>query len=105
MAELHINVGIVALSRGLITLETFAGAMKSLAQGGQQSLGDLWVCEGRLDAAQLALLLDAIGPTKGRDIVRHPYEITPDDKAVFGQFGGCFGLRLNAVILAQLTGL
>jgi serine/threonine protein kinase/formylglycine-generating enzyme required for sulfatase activity len=67
MAEIHINVGIVALARGFITLETFAKGIHSLAQGTAISIRDLWVGPGLLDEGQLATVLDAIGPTTGRD--------------------------------------
>jgi serine/threonine protein kinase/formylglycine-generating enzyme required for sulfatase activity len=67
MAEIHINVGIVALARGFITLETFAKRMGSLAQGTAVSIRDLWVGPEGLDESQLAAVLDAISPTTGRD--------------------------------------
>jgi hypothetical protein len=67
MAEIHINVGIVALARGFITLETFAKGMSSLAEAKHLSIRDLWVGPGHLDEGQLATVLDAIGPTQGRD--------------------------------------
>lgn len=68
MADIHINVGIVALARGFITLETFARGMDSLAkQGRSMSVRDLWLGPDGLDESQLATVLDAIGPTTGRD--------------------------------------
>jgi serine/threonine-protein kinase len=68
MADIHINVGIVALARGFITLETFARRMDTLAkQGRALSVRDLWVGDGGLDEAQLATVFDAMGPTTGRD--------------------------------------
>jgi serine/threonine protein kinase/formylglycine-generating enzyme required for sulfatase activity len=67
MAEIHINVGIVALARGFITLETFAKGMSNLAAGHALSIRDLWVGPGFLDEKQLAAVLDVIGPNTGRD--------------------------------------
>ena len=67
MAEIHINVGIVALARGFITLEEFAKGMNSLAKGSSLSIRDLWLGPNRLDEAQLAQVLDLIGPATGRD--------------------------------------
>lgn len=66
MAEIHINVGVVALARGFITLETFAAVINSLVGVNHGSIRDLWVGPGRLDEGQLATVLDAIGPPKGR---------------------------------------
>jgi serine/threonine protein kinase/formylglycine-generating enzyme required for sulfatase activity len=62
MAEIHINVGLVALSRGFITLDAFAQAIASLAQTRSLSVRDLWVAPGRLNEGQLATVLDAMGP-------------------------------------------
>ncbi|MBL0217300.1 MAG: SUMF1/EgtB/PvdO family nonheme iron enzyme [Myxococcales bacterium] len=67
MAEIHINVGIVALARGFITLEEFAKGMSRLATGSAQSIRELWLGPNRLDEAQLAQVLDVIGPATGRD--------------------------------------
>ncbi|MBL9016137.1 MAG: SUMF1/EgtB/PvdO family nonheme iron enzyme [Myxococcales bacterium] len=69
MSEIHINVGIVALARGFITLDTFARAVNHLAERRSMSIRDLWVAEGRLDEAQLAIVLDAIKPPTGNDTV------------------------------------
>jgi hypothetical protein len=75
MAEIHINVGLVALARGFITLETFARTMGTLAQNGQaQSIRDLWIGPGRLDEGQFASVLDAIGPQSGRDTMLYSVE-------------------------------
>ena len=59
MDEIHINVGIVALARGFITLEDFAKGMHSLAQTKGVSIRDLWCAPGLLDEKQLATVLDA----------------------------------------------
>jgi len=74
MAEIHINVGIVALARGFITLETFAKGINTLAQAADLSIRDLWVGPGHLDESQLAAVLDAIGLT-GRDTM--PSHVEP----------------------------
>ena len=74
MAEIHINVGIVALARGFITLDTFAKGINSLAQATHLSIRELWIGPGRLDEGQLAAVLDAIGPTKGRDTMLYNAE-------------------------------
>ncbi|MGE3768941.1 MAG: serine/threonine-protein kinase, partial [Kofleriaceae bacterium] len=75
MAEIHINVGLVALARGFITLETFARTMGTLAQNGQaQSIRELWIGPDRLDESQFATVLDAIGPQTGRDTMLYAVE-------------------------------
>jgi serine/threonine-protein kinase len=66
--DLGINVGIVALARGFITIEAFARGIDSLAKRGRAvSVRDLWLGPGGLDEHQLAAVLDAIGPNTGRD--------------------------------------
>src|SRR3954468_16583180 len=67
MAEIHINVGIVTLQRGFITLETFARRMNDLAAKQAMSIRDLWCVPGALDEAQLAAVLDALSPKAGGD--------------------------------------
>ena len=74
MDEIHINVGIVALARGFITLEAFAKGMHSLSQTKGVSLRDLWCAPGLLDEKQLATVLDAIGPQTGRDTMLYSVE-------------------------------
>ncbi|MDB4955120.1 MAG: protein kinase, partial [Myxococcales bacterium] len=64
MAEDHINVGLVALSRGFITLDVFAQAISSLAQSKTLSVRDLWLGPGRLDERQLATVLDVMEPRR-----------------------------------------
>src|ERR1051325_9903260 len=58
MAEIHINVGIVALSRGLISLEGFARGMQTLANANAPTVREVW--EGVLDEHQLETLLSAV---------------------------------------------
>lgn len=61
MAEIHINVGIVALSRGFITLETFAKGIEAYAQNGSgATVHELWVSAGHMSDRQLAQVLDTI---------------------------------------------
>ncbi len=67
MAEIHINVGIFALARGLITLEVFARGINQIAANDGLSIRDLWGGPGGLDEAQLATVLDALSPATGRD--------------------------------------
>lgn len=58
MAEIHINVGIVALSRGLISLEGFARGMQTLASAKTPTVREVW--GGVLDEHQLETLLAAV---------------------------------------------
>ena len=58
MAEIHINVGIVALSRGLISLEAFARGMQTLATAKTPTVREVW--RDVLDEAQLENLLSAV---------------------------------------------
>ncbi|HEY4179169.1 MAG TPA: bifunctional serine/threonine-protein kinase/formylglycine-generating enzyme family protein [Kofleriaceae bacterium] len=75
MAEIHINVGLVALARGFITLESFAKTMGSLAQGSiSMSVRDLWIGPDRLSETQFAAVLDQIGPVTGRDTMLYSLE-------------------------------
>ncbi|HEY4059555.1 MAG TPA: serine/threonine-protein kinase, partial [Kofleriaceae bacterium] len=75
MAEIHINVGLVALARGFITLESFAKTMGSLAQGStSMSVRELWIGPGRLSETQFAAVLDQIGPVTGRDTMLYSLE-------------------------------
>src|SRR5512135_1669962 len=60
MAEIHINVGVAALTRGFITLDSFARAMKSLSESAGQSVRDLWAAYMTPD--QLSSVLDAVKP-------------------------------------------
>ncbi|HTL36966.1 MAG TPA: bifunctional serine/threonine-protein kinase/formylglycine-generating enzyme family protein [Kofleriaceae bacterium] len=59
MAEFHINVGVVALSRGFITLEVFAKGIEKLTQSDRQSVHELW--GSHMSDDQLAIVLDSIG--------------------------------------------
>jgi eukaryotic-like serine/threonine-protein kinase len=59
VAEFHINVGMVALSRGFITLEAFAKGIEKLAKSDRQSVHELW--GSHMSDDQLAMVLDAIG--------------------------------------------
>jgi serine/threonine-protein kinase len=61
MAEIHINVGIAALSRGFITHDGFVKAVAALATSNGQSVHELWVGQGHLTEAQLATVLSALG--------------------------------------------
>lgn len=66
MAEIHINVGIVALSRGLISLEGFARGMQTLATAKTPTVREVWA--GVLDEHQLETLLSSISTGgKARD--------------------------------------
>src|SRR3954471_2667793 len=58
MAEIHINVGIVALSRGLISLEGFARGMQTLAAAKTPTVREVW--HGVIEDHQLEVLLAAI---------------------------------------------
>jgi eukaryotic-like serine/threonine-protein kinase len=58
MAEIHINVGIVALSRGLISLEAFARGMHTLATAKTPTVREVW--RDVLDEHQLETLLSAV---------------------------------------------
>src|SRR5689334_1383210 len=60
--QLHINVGLIALSRGFLTLEAFAQGMSSLTHNDAMSVRDLWLAPGRLDEEQLRIVLESIGP-------------------------------------------
>ncbi|HEU4613051.1 MAG TPA: serine/threonine-protein kinase, partial [Kofleriaceae bacterium] len=70
MAEIHIDVGIAALTRGYITHEAFMKAVAALVQSNGQSVHDLWVGQGHMTDAQLAQVLAAIG--KGSETVVLP---------------------------------
>ena len=61
MAEIHINVGIAALSRGFITHEAFLKAVADLARSNGSSVHDLWVGQGHMTEVQLAQVLAAMG--------------------------------------------
>src|SRR6478735_2658058 len=68
MAELHINIGMIALSRGFITLDTFAKAIEKLAQSERQSIYELWA--GCMSPEQINAALDAVkgnSPSKAPD--------------------------------------
>ena len=43
MAEIHINVGVLALSRGYITLEAFAKGIEAYSRQNGVSVRDVWV--------------------------------------------------------------
>lgn len=64
MAELHINIGMVALSRGFITLDTFAKAIEKLAQSERQSIYELWA--GCMTPDQINVALDAVKGSHSR---------------------------------------
>jgi eukaryotic-like serine/threonine-protein kinase len=66
MAEIHINVGILALSRGFITLEAFAAGIETYAQnGGAKTVHDVWVTPGHMTDRQLAQVLDTLTKVSG----------------------------------------
>jgi serine/threonine-protein kinase len=71
MSELHINVGLIAMSRGLLTLEKFAQGMTVLAASSDISIRDLWLTPGWLDEKQLAVVLDTVGSLVNRDTMLH----------------------------------
>src|SRR4051812_47423674 len=77
MAEFHINVGMVALSRGFITLEVFAKGIEKLARSDRQSVHELWGTHMSDD--QLAVVLDAVGPSdkKTPDTMVVPTNVKP----------------------------
>src|SRR6478609_601175 len=77
MAEFHINVGMVALSRGFITLEAFAKGIEKLARSDRQSVHELW--GSHMSDDQLASVLDAIGKTPGKapDTMVVPTNVKP----------------------------
>jgi len=58
VAEIHINVGVAALSRGFITLDAFAKAMLALSESHGQSVRDLWAAYMTPD--QLASVIEAV---------------------------------------------
>lgn len=61
MAEIHINVGVLALSRGYITLEAFAKGIEAYSRTTGISIRDVWVEPGHLTEVQLAELLRTVG--------------------------------------------
>ncbi|HEY5951045.1 MAG TPA: serine/threonine-protein kinase, partial [Kofleriaceae bacterium] len=63
MAEIHIDVGIAALSRGFITHDAFVTAVAALSRSNGQSVHELWVGQGHMTDAQLAQVLDLLGKT------------------------------------------
>ena len=69
MAEIHINVGIVALSRGFITADAFAKVMEQVVQASSLNLQDVWVRGGFISDAQLAQVLDTIGRSSRTAII------------------------------------
>jgi eukaryotic-like serine/threonine-protein kinase len=60
MADMHINVGLAALSRGIITLEAFAKVMETYALGTDKTLRDLWVAPGLMTEAQFGSILELL---------------------------------------------
>jgi serine/threonine protein kinase/formylglycine-generating enzyme required for sulfatase activity len=72
MAEIHIEVGIEALSRGLITHAAFMQAVASLAEKNAQSVQDLWVGQGHMTGAQLDDLLRSLGKTSETIVMPAP---------------------------------
>jgi serine/threonine-protein kinase len=76
MAEIHINVGIVALSRGLISLEGFARGMQTLATAKTPTVREVW--GGELEDHQLEVLLAAVtNGSKSRDTMLFSGAIAP----------------------------
>jgi serine/threonine-protein kinase len=76
MAEIHINVGIVALSRGLISLEGFARGMQTLATAKTATVREVW--SGVLDEHQLEVLLAAVtNGGKSRDTMLISQPLAP----------------------------
>ncbi|HSD89008.1 MAG TPA: bifunctional serine/threonine-protein kinase/formylglycine-generating enzyme family protein [Kofleriaceae bacterium] len=77
MAEFHINVGFVALSRGFITLETFAKGVEKLAHSGRQSVHELW--GSHMSDDQLATVLETLGKdgSKAPDTMVVPTNVKP----------------------------
>jgi eukaryotic-like serine/threonine-protein kinase len=72
MAEIHITVGIAALSRGFITHEAFVKAVAALERSNGQSVHDLWVGQGHLTDKQLALVLDTLGKSTETVVMQAP---------------------------------
>ena len=76
MAEIHINVGIVALSRGLISLEAFARGMQTLATAKTPTVREVW--SGVLDEHQLETLLSAVtngGKARDTMLISRPVSV------------------------------
>jgi eukaryotic-like serine/threonine-protein kinase len=72
MAEIHIDVGIAALSRGLITHEAFLRAVAALANHNGQSVQELWVGQGHMTDAQLEQVLHSLGKTSETIVLQAP---------------------------------
>lgn len=72
MPEIHINVGIEALSRGYITHEAFLAAVAALARANGQSVHELWVGQGHLTEAQLHQVLAQLGRASETVVIAGP---------------------------------
>jgi eukaryotic-like serine/threonine-protein kinase len=72
MAEIHISVGIAALTRGFITHEAFVQAVAALAGANGQSVHDLWVGQGHMTDKQLAQVLDTLGKSSETIVMQSP---------------------------------
>ncbi len=80
MAEIHINVGIAALSRGFITHDVFVKAVSTLAKSNGQSVHDVWVGQGHMTEVQLAQVLDSIGKSSETVVMTAPIKpVRPQD--------------------------
>jgi serine/threonine-protein kinase len=84
VAEIHINVGIAALSRGFITHDVFLKAVAALAGSNGQSVHDLWVGQGHLTDAQLAQVLASLGKSSATVVLpvttpEKPAALKPED--------------------------
>ncbi|HEY5925737.1 MAG TPA: serine/threonine-protein kinase, partial [Kofleriaceae bacterium] len=77
MAEIHISVGIAALTRGFITHDAFVTAVAALAKSNGQSVHDLWVGQGHMTAAQLELVLASLGKTSETIMMQAPLKPAP----------------------------
>jgi eukaryotic-like serine/threonine-protein kinase len=77
MAEIHISVGIVALSRGFITHDAFVKAVAALAGSNGKSVQELWVGQGHMTDKQLALVLDSLGKSTETIVMQAPLKSPP----------------------------
>jgi hypothetical protein len=72
MAEIHIDVGIAALSRGFITHDVFLKAVAALARSNGQSVHELWVGQGHMTETQLTQLLSGLGKASETVVMQAP---------------------------------
>ncbi len=77
MAEIHINVGIAALSRGFITHEAFVQALAVLATTKNHTVHDLWVGQGHMTDSQLKTVLDTLGKSSETVVMAGSVPVVP----------------------------